>query len=92
MTLKYCKCGAVVNESYSEFINFEKWTCDCEITNAKKQKKLTQNKKHMKYLKIFIIGIINGAILNLIDLSFWSEIGIYASVIAIIMIIFRNKL
>jgi|LauGreDrversion4_2_1035121.scaffolds.fasta_scaffold1612451_1 hypothetical protein len=38
MTLKYCKCGAVVNESYSEFINFEKWTCDCEITNAKNKK------------------------------------------------------
>jgi hydrogenase/urease accessory protein HupE len=46
----------------------------------------------MKYLKIFIIGMITGTILNLIDLSFWLEVGIYASVIAIIMIIFRNKL
>ena len=46
----------------------------------------------MKYLKIFIIGMITGAILNLVDYSFWLEISIYASVIAIIMIIFRNKL
>lgn len=46
----------------------------------------------MKYLKIFIIGMITGTILNLFDLSFWLEISIYASVIAIIMIIFPNKL
>ena len=46
----------------------------------------------MKYLKIFIIGMITGTILNLFDLSFWLEIGIYASVIAIVMIIFRDKL
>lgn len=45
----------------------------------------------MKYLKLFIIGIITGTILNLVDYPFWHEVGI-ASVIAIIMIIFRDKL
>lgn len=52
MTMKYCKCEAVVNESYSEFINFEKWTCDCEITNAKKQKKLKEKMKQKIKIKI----------------------------------------
>ena len=47
----------------------------------------------MKFLKIFIIGIINGTILSFFHLSFWLEVGIYASVMAIIvMIIFRDKL
>ena len=46
----------------------------------------------MKFLKIFLIGIINGAILNLIDLSFWLEVGIASIMAIIIMIIFRNKL
>ena len=46
----------------------------------------------MKFLKIFIIGMITGTILNLFDLSFWLEVGI-ASIMAIpVMIIFRNKL
>ena len=48
MTLKYCKCGAVKNESYSEFINFHKWTCDCE----KKQKKLKEKMKQKIKIKI----------------------------------------
>jgi len=46
----------------------------------------------MKFLKIFLIGIINGAILNLIDLSFWLEVGIATIMAIIVMIIFRNKL
>ena len=46
----------------------------------------------MKYLKIFIIGIINGVILSFIDLSFWHEVGIGAIMATIVMIIFRNKL
>lgn len=46
----------------------------------------------MKYLKIFLIGIINGAILNLFDLSFWLEVGIASIMAIIVMIIFRNKL
>jgi hypothetical protein len=46
----------------------------------------------MKYLKLLIIGMITGTILNLVDYPFWLEISIYASVIAIIMIIFRDKL
>jgi hypothetical protein len=46
----------------------------------------------MKFLKIFLIGIINGTILNFIDLSFWHEVGIASIMSIIIMIIFRNKL
>ena len=46
----------------------------------------------MKFLKIFLIGIINGAILNLVDLSFWSEVGIATIMAIIVMIIFRDKL
>ena len=45
----------------------------------------------MKFLKIFLIGIINGTILNLFDLSFWLEIGIGAIMAIIVMIIFPNK-
>ena len=47
--------------------------------------------KLKKYTLIFILGIINGAILNLIDLSFWLEIGIGAIMAIIVMIIFPNK-
>ena len=46
----------------------------------------------MKYLKLFIIGMIMGTILNLIDLSFWHEVGIGSIMAIIVMIIFRNKL
>jgi hypothetical protein len=46
----------------------------------------------MKFLKIFLIGIINGAILNLVDYSFWLEIGIASIMAIVVMIIFRNKL
>ena len=45
----------------------------------------------MKYLKIFIIGIITGTILNLVDYPFWLEIGIASIMATIVMIIFRNK-
>ena len=46
----------------------------------------------MKYLKLLIIGIINGAILNLVDYSFWLEVGIASIMAIIVMIIFRKKL
>ena len=45
-----------------------------------------------KYIFFFTLGIINGAILNLIDLSFWHEVGIGAIMATIVMIIFHNKL
>ena len=48
--------------------------------------------KLKKYTLIFILGLINGAILNLIDLSFWLEVGIASIMAIIVMIIFRNKL
>ena len=48
--------------------------------------------KLKKYLLIFTLGIINGAILNLIDLSFWLEVGIVSIMAIVVMIIFRNKL
>ena len=48
--------------------------------------------KLKKYTLIFILGIINGVILNLIDLSFWLEVGIASIMAIIVMIIFRNKL
>ena len=49
--------------------------------------------KLKKYTLIFILGLINGTILSFFHLSFWLEVGIYASVMAIIvMIIFRDKL
>ena len=45
-----------------------------------------------KYIFFFTLGIVNGLILNLFDLSFWLEVGI-ATVMAItVMIIFRDKL
>jgi hypothetical protein len=46
----------------------------------------------MKYLKLFTLGIATGAILNLIDLSFWLEVGIASIMAIVVMIIFRNKL
>ena len=49
-------------------------------------------KKLKKYILLFALGVAMGEILTFLDLSFWLEISIYASVIAIIMIIFRNKL
>ena len=45
-----------------------------------------------KYIFFFTIGIINGAILNLIDLSFWHEVGIASIMSIIVMILFRDKL
>jgi hypothetical protein len=48
--------------------------------------------KLKKYTLIFILGLINGAILNLIDLSFWLEVGIVSIMAIVVMIIFRNKL
>ena len=48
--------------------------------------------KLKKYTLIFILGLINGAILSFFDLSFWLfvlEVGIMS---IIIMIIFRDKL
>ena len=64
--MKYCKCGAVVNESYSEFINFYKWTCDCEITNGKKQKKLKEKMEQLllKILIYFVVVAISIAIIT----------------------------
>lgn len=46
----------------------------------------------MKSLKIFCLGIINGAILNFVDYSFWQEIGIATIMAIIVMILFRDKL
>lgn len=46
----------------------------------------------MKSLKIFLIGIMNGATLGFFNLSYWScvlEVGITS---IIIMILFRDKL
>ena len=48
--------------------------------------------KLKKYIFFFTLGIINGAILNLVDYSFWHEVGIASIMAIIIMIIFRNKL
>ena len=48
--------------------------------------------KFKKYILLFTFGIINGAILNLIDLSFWLEVGIAFIMAIIVMIILRNKL
>lgn len=48
--------------------------------------------KLIKYIFPFLLGIINGVILNLVDLSFWLEVGIASIMAIIIMIIFRNKL
>ena len=48
--------------------------------------------KLKKYTLIFILGLINGAILNLIDYSFWLEVGIASIIAIVVMIIFRNKL
>ena len=48
--------------------------------------------KFNKYILLFILGIVNGLILNLVDLSFWSEVGIGAIMAIVVMIIFRNKL
>ena len=45
----------------------------------------------MKYLKLFIIGMIMGTILNLVDYSFWLEVGIACIMAIIVMIIFRDK-
>ena len=58
MTLKYCKCGAVVGDSYqvSKFISFEKWTCTCLLDFEKKiksEKKMKQKIK-IKILKFLI--------------------------------------
>ena len=47
--------------------------------------------KFNKYILLFILGIVNGLILNLFDLSFWLEIGIASIMAIIVMIIFRNK-
>lgn len=47
--------------------------------------------KLKKYILLFTLGIINGAILNLVDYSFWLEVGI-ASIMAIIVMILDNKL
>ena len=47
--------------------------------------------KLKKYTLIFILGIVNGLILNLVDLSFWHEVSIGAIMATIVMIIFRNK-
>ena len=47
--------------------------------------------KLKKYIFFFSLGIINGVILNLVDLSFWLEVGIGAIMATIVMIIFRNK-
>ena len=47
--------------------------------------------KFNKYILLFILGIVNGLILNLFDLSFWLEIGIESIMAIIVMIIFRNK-
>ena len=47
--------------------------------------------KFNKYILLFILGIVNGLILNLVDLSFWLEIGIGAIMAIIVMIIFPNK-
>lgn len=46
----------------------------------------------MTPLKAFIIGIINGLILNLVDYPFWHEVGIGSIMAIIIMILFRDKL
>ena len=46
----------------------------------------------MKYLKLLTIGMITGTILNLVDYSFWLEIGIASIMAIVVMIIFRNKL
>lgn len=46
----------------------------------------------MKSLKMFIIGIINGLILNLVDYPFWHEVGIVSIMAIIVMILFRDKL
>ena len=48
--------------------------------------------KFNKYIFFFTLGIISGLILNLIDLSFWHEVGIGAIMAIVVMIIFRNKL
>lgn len=58
MTLKYCKCGTVVGDSYqvSKFISFEKWTCTCLLDFEKKiksEKKMKQKIK-IKILKFLI--------------------------------------
>ena len=45
-----------------------------------------------KYIFFFSLGIINGAILNLVDYSFWLEVGIATIMAIVVMIIFRNKL
>ena len=47
--------------------------------------------KFNKYILLFILGIVNGLILNHFDLSFWLEIGIASIMAIIVMIIFRNK-
>ena len=48
--------------------------------------------KFNKYIYFFTLGIVNGAILNLVDYSFWLEVGIASIMAIIVMIIFRNKL
>ena len=48
--------------------------------------------KLKKYTLIFILGIVNGTILNLVDYPFWLEIGIASIMAIVVMIIFRNKL
>lgn len=60
MTLKYCKCGAVVGDSYqiSEFIRFEKWTCTCQKDYEEKIKiknQLLNEKKMKQKIKIKIL-------------------------------------
>ena len=45
-----------------------------------------------KYIFPFLLGIINGAILNLFHLSFWLEVGIASIMAIMVMIIFRKKL
>ena len=45
-----------------------------------------------KYIFPFLLGIINGTILNLFDLSFWLEVGIASIMAIMVMIIFRKKL
>ena len=45
-----------------------------------------------KYIFPFLLGIINGAILNLVDYSFWLEVGIASIMAIVVMIIFRDKL
>lgn len=46
----------------------------------------------MKSLKMFIIWIINGLILNFMDYPFWHEVGIVSIMSIIVIILFRDKL